>query len=336
MPRPGWYNDNINRSFPFLVGKVGNAYSGTLTSLKNLPDYFIVDCGFTFGDDVEFEAVTDSFYLSRLSRSGGVIEFVFKSDASELSKYPIRFTRTIFDMEYSVEYVDSDSPDSPESTSESIPETCRQPFWSGYLVTGDMSLIADALIDGMTIEEDGVAIVEPSLVQNLSGTQLSSLSLANDDRTRATSPCIPEEDQYEWPFAILPEGESYEIKRCITGDVRFKPGYNVSISVDQNTNTILFGVGVGTGEGTPCEEVKVFPTEVGPLAASTPFSNSLLEGGPLCNELVRSINGMGGPLVQIQGGQGVIIIPDPGENKIIIDVNLNNMDLCAFSTYSIG
>jgi len=188
----------------------------------------------------------------------------------------------------------------------------------------------------MTIEEDGVAIVEPSLVQNLSGTQLSSLSLANDDRTRATSPCIPEEDQYEWPFAILPEGESYEIKRCITGDVRFKPGYNVSISVDQNTNTILFGVGVGTGEGTPCEEVKVFPTEVGPLAASTPFSNSLLEGGPLCNELVRSINGMGGPLVQIQGGQGVIIIPDPGENKIIIDVNLNNMDLCAFSTYSIG
>ena len=151
MPRPGWYNDNANRSFPFLAGKVGAPLVGNLTSVKSLPDYFIVDCGFTFGDDVEFEAATDSFYLSRISRSGGVIEFVFKSDASELSKYPIRFTRTIFDMEYSVEYVDSDSADSPDSRSESIRERCRQAFWSGYLVTGDMSLIADVLIDGMTI-----------------------------------------------------------------------------------------------------------------------------------------------------------------------------------------
>ena len=72
------------------------------------------------------------------------------------------------------------------------------------------------------------------------------------------------------------------------------------------------------------------------MSAANTWNNSLLEGGPVCKEVARSINGVGGPILYFVGGQGVSIIPDPDRNKVTIDVNLTNMDLCQYSTYSIG
>ena len=439
MPRPGWYNDNVNRVFPLLNMTAGVSLFGDIESaqnspieihstdhgltdgdkviitevksttgsetaedyvnatwtiynatanyftladssssytympntgqwessfssaIKNLPDYYIVDCGFTLGGSATFDTTAGEYviYLKRISRAGSTVTFEFRcTDPVIHDRFPLTFTREIgTDTEYDLEYQDSDSPDDPGSTSESVPTNCRLPFWSGYLVTGDMSLIDDHLMDGLSItapdwsEGDQQGVVEPSLVQNLARTVVSGINIANDDRTRATPPgytpqgyidCSVSEPpdcagfcpDYVWDFE---PDLTYSMERCITDDVRFKPGYNMSIVSEAGTNTITFRTTVNAGEGAPCNhETKLFPTDSGPEPAGNTWNNNLLEGGPTCNEVARTINGLSGPLVQFVGGQGVSIIPDPAKNKVTIDINLTDLDLCQYSTFSIG
>jgi len=427
MPRPGWYNDNVNRVFPFLnmtagvllfgdietaqnspieihstshglvngdkviitgvksttgnetaenyINATWTIYNATAnyftlvdsssgytympnigqweanfsSSIKNLPDYYIVDCGFTLGGSATFDITAGEYvvYLKRVFRAGNTVTFEFRcTDPVIHDKYPLIFTREITvdssqpaDTEYDLEYQDSDSPDDSDSTSESVPADCQLPFWSGYLVTGDMFLIDDHLIDGLSItapdwsDDDQQGVIEPALVQNLARTIVSGINIANDDRTRSTPPgesCDP----YVWPFEI---GLTYSMERCITEDVRFKPGYNMSIVSEAGTNTITFRTIVNAGEGEPCNhETKLFPTESGPESADNTWDNNLLEGGPTCKEVARTINGLSGPLVQFVGGQGVSIIPYPGENKVTIDINLADLDHCDYSAFSAG
>jgi hypothetical protein len=346
MPRPGWYNDNANRTFPFVEGTAGIPYSGTLSEMVNLPDYFIVDCGFIMGPESAYVEGNHFIYLYRVARSGNVVEFEFRSTDPIMATTGLKFTRTVTDEDYTLEYLDSDSPDDPVSESDSDTESCEKPFWSGYLITGDMSLVGEAIADSVSITSSGIdeGFVEPTLIQNLAGSAVVSIGLANTDRTRVVfeggteNPCYAERPQWDFNTDCGTDSEerpircTYEYARCLTGDVRFQPGYNMTIAASPSTNTILFSPIVGAGEGEPCEEVKLFPTETPPIDAT----NNVLEGSILCNELLRSINGHGGPLLQFRAGTGVVIIPDPDNSKIVIDINLNNLDLCQFSEYSIG
>jgi len=428
MPRPGWYNDNVNRAFPLLStstgvpyvvsqyivaatdaspivitseshglqdgyevvisGALGNtaangtwivtridknsfslntstgngAYGGDglwkLTgppTMKNLPDYYIADCGFTLGGSVTYplptvgvlpkiENTEAAVYLKTVSRAGNTISFEFRCTDPQLrDDYPLTFTRNITtDTEYDLEYLDSDSPDNPDNSSQSVPVACQLPFWSGYLVTGDVSLIAADLDDGVSVTapdwalytNDGSdaqeGVVEPSVVQNLARSIVAGVNIANDDRTRSTPPT--DCDPYEWPFEI---GLTRVMDQCLTGDVRFKSGFNMGIISDLGTNTITFSTAPNAGAGQPCNlETKLFPSEAGPT--NTIWSNNLLEGGPTCKEVARSFNSIGGPLLHFVGGQGVNIIPKPNENKVTIDISMIDMDLCQDSTYSVG
>jgi hypothetical protein len=327
MPQPNWYNDNANRAFPFEYATVGVAVpsSGAVT-MRELPDDFIVDCGFTIGPAADFKEDTDSVYLNRIYRIGNDVYFEFVTTESSMSQYPLTFIRSINEEEYALEYLDSDNPaerGSQASISDSVGTACRLPFWSGYLVTGDMSSIDARLADGDSIVRTaGDSVVEPALIDNMSKSIVSSFELANADRTRATSPvgC----DDPSWPFET---GLVYESARCVQGAVKLKAGYNVSIGVIPSSNTINLSAVLNAGEGQPCEEIKLFPDETPPTGAT----NNLLEGGTLCNEVLRAINGIGGPAFTIRGGQGVSVLPDPDAHCVIIDVNLLNLDLCQYS-----
>ena len=91
------------------------------------------------------------------------------------------------------------------------------------------------------------------------------------------------------------------------------------------------------GEGAPCnEETKLFPLDSGPKPADNTWDNNLLEGGPTCKQVARTINGISGPLLQLTGGQGVSIIPNPDEHKLTVDINLTDLDLCRYSDFSAG
>jgi len=328
MPQPNWYNDNVNRAFPFEYKTVGVSVPdvGSVT-MQQLPDDFIADCGFTIGPAADFKEGIDSVYLYEIRRIGNDVYFEFRTTEASMADYPLTFIRAIGAEDYSLEYLDSDHPSergSQASISDSVGTACRQPFWSGYLVTGDMSSVDSRLADGDSIPNHSgtYAVVEPALTDNMSHSLVNSFELANSDRTRSTAfaDCVDP----VWSFET---GLVYEAARCMQGDVKLKAGYNVKIVVTPSSNTITLGAVLNAGEGEPCDEVKLFPTETPPVGST----NDLLEGGLLCNEILRCINGVSGPDFKIVGGQGVSVTPDPDNNCIIVDVNLLNLDLCEYS-----
>lgn len=334
MPRPNFFNDNINRTFPFRWGTagVGTPASGPVT-MRQLPDDFIADCGFVLGPESGFVEGTHSVFLYKVSRlSASRVDFEFRCDAPNLSETPLIFSRDLSDPLYTREFVESDIPDPfPTSQSLSLSESiplieCGEPYWSGYLVTGRLDQVADRLGVGETITraEADEAVVEPALLQNLDQNQLVSLNLGNADRTRALRPadCPPN----EWPF---PTGIIYVNSECLQGDLRLRSGYNIALSQNSLSNTIQFAAIVNAGQGEPCEQVPLFPEETPPVGAN----NNLLAGDYYCNEVLRTINGLAGPSLTLYAGTGVAITPE-GSSKLVIDINLVDLSLCAYSAVS--
>ena len=131
----------------------------------------------------------------------------------------------------------------------------------------------------------------------------------------------------QWPFET---GLIYINYTCLQGDIRLAAGYNLGISQSSLTNTIQFSAIVNAGAGQVCSELKLFPEETPPIGAT----NNLLEGDFYCNEVLRTVNGVQGPNLQFFAGNGVSIIPDNANNKLIVDINLIDLSLCPYSTVS--
>lgn len=334
MPRPNFFNDNINRTFPFRWKSVGinTPISGPVTMLE-LPDEFIADCGFIMGPESGFEEGIHSVFLYKITRvDANTITYEFQSDAPALSGYPLIFTRNASSPIYETEFAESDIPAQPinsqsASNSNSFEVVCGDPFWSGYLVTGPIEATFSRLAIGASITRANAteALVEPALIQNLNDSQVVSLNLANADRTRALRPanCPPN----QWPF---PTGQIYVNYTCLQGNIKLQSGYNLSLSQSNTTNTIQFSAIVNAGAGQICEQLKLFPEETPPIGSP----NNLLGGDFYCNEVLRTVNGIQGPNLQFFAGSGVAIVADTVNNKLIIDVNLLDLSLCPYSTVS--
>ncbi len=336
MPRPNFFNDNINRTFPFKWGSAGVATPsvGPVTMLE-LPDEFVADCGFIMGPESGFEEGIHTVFLYKITRvTSTVMTYEFRSDAPSLVNSPLVFSRTSSDPIYKTEFVESDIPSPPinsqsisVSNSNSTDIICGEPFWSGYLVTGPMDSVFSRLGIGESITRtsETETLVEAGLIQNLNNSQVISLNMANADRTRALRPdnCPPN----QWSFET---GLIYINYTCLQGDIRLSAGYNLSLSQNNLTNTIQFSAIVNAGAGQVCSEIKLFPEETPPIGAT----NNLLEGDFYCNEVLRTVNGVQGPNLQFFAGNGVTIIPDNVNNKLIVDINLIDLSLCPYSTVS--
>lgn len=331
MATPEFYDENRNRTFPFrlLSAGVKTPDTGSFT-LQQLPDWAIVDCGFILGPESGFVEDANIVYLYRIERTDSTtIEFEFRCDATALADTPLVFTRTSSSPRYALEFVESDESGDPyvsASLSYSYEEAdCGEPFWSGYLVTGNVVDLFDRLTVGVPIlrVSPSETIVEPGLLQNLDRNQVITLNVANMDRTRALRPAECEENT--WSF---PTGDAFIRRTCIQGDVKFRPGYNIAIAAVPSQNLIRFSPVLNAGQGIPCEEVKLFPGESGPIGNT----NGLLGGDFYCNEVFRTINGLAGPDVKIRSGPGVSV--SAATNTIIIDVNLANLRTCATDSAS--
>lgn len=333
MARPNFFNDNANRTFPFILGTAGvrTPPTGTVT-MRQLPDDFIVDCGFIMGPESGFIEGQHQVYLYRISRIGvNSFSFEFRCDAPDLTDIPLIFFRNLTDDLYTTSFEESDIP-TAEAISESLSVSqaigeCGEPFWSGYLTTGDLAYVAARLGEDeqITRENDNEAVVEPALIQNLNEAQLVSLSIANSDRTRALKPdgC----QQYAWTFTT---GENYVTYECMQGDIKLKAGYNVALTQNNATNTIQFSPTLNAGLGTPCEDIPLFDAETPPVSST----NELLAGDFYCNEVFRTINGLQGPNLVFFAGNGISISANQGENSILIDINLVDLSLCTYSEVS--
>lgn len=329
MATPDFFDENLNRTFPFRRGSagVGTPDTGAFT-LRQLPDWAIVDCGFVMGPESGFVEGTHQVYLSRISNvDDNLFEFEFVCDAPAIADKTLVFTRSISDPKFSSEFVESDFSDSEfESVSYSFSDDdCGEPFWSGYLTTGSLvKLVGRIPTDtSVTRVSELETIVEPCLIQNLDGSQLIAINVANADRTRSIRPAGCEANSWDFP-----PNEIYLSRTCIQGDVRFRLGYNSAITLVPSQNVIRFSAIRGAGQGEPCEQVKLFAGETPPVGAN----NNLLDGDFYCNEVFRTVNGLPGPDIRIIAGPGVRLSTD--ESTIVIDVNLSDLPACDFQSES--
>ncbi len=297
MARTGFYSDNANRYYPFLVGQ-GDGFVA-----KNV----IVDCGFIMGPGSGYIAGTHSVWLGEIALAGGDYLFYFRSDAPGLNSRPLVFTRNLSDGAYTHEHTDNESGEGSISESSSV--SCEALLWSGYLVTGDLS--------GLSIGNDR-AIVEPANVRSLVNHYAQSINLANGDRTRFSVPdgCNPQ-------CHTVPPQDVWVRQTCLQGPFRFQEGSNLAIRHDEARNALIFDAVVGGGSGESCEQVVAYANEVPPDNAAT------LDGAPRCDEVFRSINGQAGPNINVIGGDGVRVTADPANHKLVVNVDMNTLAVCA-------
>jgi hypothetical protein len=322
MAQIDWYNDNENRAYPFVLETVDARPPAVPPTIEDLPNAAAVDAGFMMGLQSGFDAELHDVWLHELRREGDTFFLEFRSDAPGLFDRPLTFTRMVGDSDFSIEYVDNfQEPVTSLSVSESeIPGCDPEPLWSGFLVTGRIEAL-EALLpaDGTVVRADDGGTIEPALITSLVNGYVDSFNLANNDRTRVDAPenCPP----VTWPHPI---DMIFVNEECMRGHVRIKPGYNALIRQSTSNNRITIAAGTGSGEGEPCEAVPLFDGESPPEGGDS----SLLEGGPLCNEAIRSINGVGGRVLDVMGGPGVTVTPDPANNRLTLDVSMVGLSTC--------
>jgi hypothetical protein len=331
MGKIGFYNDNANRAYPFVKGTVNMRPPGAPPTIVDTPHSLVVDAGFIMGLDSGFDAGLHDVYLHELRREGSTFFFEFRSDAPGLFNKPLIFTRDVGDPEYMLDFVDND--DEPMSSCSFSPDgsgarDCEPTaLWSGFLVTGDIAEL-EALLpapDTISRAADTDGIIEPALIQNLADSYVDSLNIANNDRTRvdASEGC----NAVTWPHPI---NIIFCRDLCVRGETRLKPGFNAVIEHNEFDNALEIGATSGAGEGPVCDEVPLFTGESPPVGAT----NTLFEGGEECNEVVRSINGVGGKFLDLLATTGVSIVPDPENHKIVVDIDMAGLALCFTSADS--
>lgn len=316
MPAIQWYNENRNRAFPFTA------------EIAEIPNDVVVDCGFVLGPDSGFDASIHSVFLQRIYRVGDVFTFEFASDAPLLAEHIITFVRNLSDAEYTfedsdIEFIPDDGYFSTSFSGEHYDHfnLCEEPLWSGYLVTGTLDTLATTLASGQQwVRDAGEAIVEPPLLYNQSQGMVAAVNLANGDRVRATGPITCANPT--WPHQT---GIVFVQATCLQGEIYWKPGYNCVITQNATDNSITIAALAKAGEGSLCEAQ--VPVMVGEQPANE-ATNDLLDGSFRCNEVLRSISGVGGPMVNFLAGDGVSIQADPDNHRLVVDVNMRGMTVC--------
>lgn len=331
----------------------GNSNSSAAVQLYDLPHELIVDFGAIMGVNSEYsDARGDFVYLYRLRRSGPYVLFEFRTTADVAKLQSLYFVRNLTDPEFKQDwaasqsnqygdplfpFITSSSASNPSSVSSSATfcdratvcqepakqwdcggDGCAVPLWEGFLITGRFEVLADMLADGdELVFAIGLWAIEPARVQNLNKSFVRSINLANRDRARYTPPpgCTSSASAYAQPL--------YLGKRCMQGDVAFQEGHNCLIRQDNNNNTLTFNGQVGAGAGEPCAEIPLYPDE-------NPLDDSrYLGGGPACDEVIRTVNGKGGPSLRLLGGPGVRVYDSPTDaSTIFVDADLSTFAVC--------
>jgi hypothetical protein len=315
MPRPGFYNDNEYRAYPFVFTPA--------QATSAVPYSAIVDAGVIMGLDSEFDAKTHTVWLHAVRRvsgtTGDAFEFELRTDAPGASA-PLVFRRPVGADEWLVEHVEA-PPYVKDGNS-----CATEPAWSGFVVTGPMDDLRAALPGVGTLACSAtVFVLEPARVQSLTRGYLRAITVGNLSRAESRSSCTPDADP---PRRVIVN------KRCLSGDIRFKEGYNAIIRQRPAANELSFTAGRNSGEQADAalcangSEVPLYPDEPKPVlfgaTETTPEVRSkFFSGGPACDELVATINGVSGPNVIFVGGTGVNITTDPLTHSVIVELATN-------------
>jgi hypothetical protein len=292
MAKVGFYNDNEYRQYPFVLQPIYNS--------AELPTELIVDCGFIMGLNSGFDATAHIVYLYSVTKANNKLKFLFKTNAPGAVTSSIEFEREIPASEWEYEY-SAAIPASNTALNNAI-FCATEPLWAGFIVTGRLNEFAAGLLDNTTYTFNQERAVEPGRIQSLIKTYLRSVSVGNYART-VIQPCDAD-PSLNIPFSERPIIINAD---CITGPIQLKAGFNCEIFQDNDLNDIRIAPNRGANTTGPtgtefCEngsEIKLYSAE------TPPAGSKLLSGGPACDEVITSINGLPGPDVKIVGGAGI-------------------------------
>ncbi len=293
MPSVSWCSENEFRDYPFLDRVTPRAGGGPFPPA--LPQTAIVDFGAILGSGTIYSPDQHVVYLHQISRASDVFTFVFRTTAEgPAADDELRFTRRLDDPPYLTEWTDSTRIDMvPRTEGEMSP-------WRGFLVTGHLDDLATILPSGETLDySDAYWRIEPTRIQMLA--YLQRIHIGNLERVMAIPP--PQ-------CATEPYNEERRVRYVGTvtgGDVQFEEGFNCTIIVSAVSNTISIGGGVGSGLGRPTEQVRRYPGE------EPPDDSPYLEGGPSCEWIIQSINGVASRKFRFVAGPGFSITPDTSQ-----------------------
>jgi hypothetical protein len=322
MARPNFFNENANRSFPFTADSIQQ--SGNSSAIDYLPDSAIVDLGISMNPGSEFVEGDHGVTLDIVRRENGRFYFHFKTTATGASDSWLIFACDEDNSDYLTAFADAVPVSQPYPTEEadvsasySVAECGEPAAWEGYVTFGDLTALRDFLADNTALMSGDKPIVEPALIQNYSAAFVRSIGVANGDRTRASTP--DECRDLVWKQDLE---DIYVRANCLTGRFRFEEGYNANIEQVPSSNGIRFSAEVGAGAGQVCDTVELYQHEL------PPFGKTNLDGADSCDEVIRSINGLGGRVLELLSGAGVSITPQPAENKIKVAIDLNSLKAC--------
>lgn len=299
MPRAGFYNDNEYRAYPFVYKTTG--------PVTPLPNTCIVDCGIIMGLDSQFEDGVHTVWLASVARTATELTFTLATDAPGVIG-DLVFTRALDAVEWLTEHVEGAS---------ATPDCATEPSWEGFLVTGVFADLLDVLPEDSSITFAPTDyVLEPARVQSLVKSYLRSVSVGNYSRVVVT----PTEDcggsEGDGERVVIPHRE------CMKGDLRFLAGYNCDISQVDRRNEIIVAAVRGSGDNgdAACTEIPLFDGE------EPPEGSKLLSGGPACDEIGFTINGINdNGAVRIIGGPGVNVIADPEDPHGILIERVTNV-----------
>lgn len=301
MAHSGWWNQNEQRSYPFLPNRLGQDGS-------TIPKECIVDLLVWMGPGSGFDASRDVAYLERIRRSDDLFYFDFAF--SNLPGERLTFSRDVNDEPYVTQTVElaetggSDSDSGSDSIPCVLPARCR-----GVLTTGDLRTLRELLPSDGQLEGGAALQLEPAVILNLDRHQVTRLNVANLDRTRVT-----DEGDCPAPTWSHDVGSVIVVGRCLQGNVQLQEGYNAQIFQNDLDVSLEFSAEVGAGAGEACQDVPLFDGDVPPAGRTT------LDGAFRCNEVLRSINGLSGRDLSLRGRGGVQIEPDRDNNRVLVRV----------------
>ena len=133
----------------------------------------------------------------------------------------------------------------------------------------------------------------------------------------------------------------YVYQTCITGDIRFTHGYSCNVDMSARNNEITFTATVDDAvKGQFCgNEPDTIRYASNLLPGIKVGSGHYLVDGwraysgyPLCDETLKTINGIGGKRLWIVGGQGINLTTDQETYTISIEATLSGLAICANSS----
>lgn len=325
MPKTGFFNDNEYRAYPFVHKQETRdrqqLFGGAAAydKIKQAIHGAIVDAGFIFGVDCVGTAQQETLglrvWLESIAASTVTNGFT-ATFATTAATVKLVFTvAEITDDWITVKAASVAEPASVFSCAEEAPR------WRGYVVvSANNSLSAAFAAAELPLDASGSRVftasttadpfefeIEQSRLQNRAKSYLRSVTVGNFSRIQV--PACGEQ-------GAAPPRHVIVHTPCIRGPISLEEGYNCQITQINRDNAFTVSARKDAGaqkDAAYCAdngEFPLFPNE------EKPEGSKFYSGGPACNELLYTINGVGGRNVALIPGNGITISAEA--NKIVI------------------